>query len=201
MSRIFLFDVDGVLLSGRPLDGASWKTGLKADLAIDPVALHAQFFQPHWPDIVTGKQPIRPLLTASLTAMGSAVTADDLLAYWFENDGRINKDVLTVVRGLRSSGYRVCLATNQEHERSAWVAKTFAGVFNHIYASADLGVAKPDPNFFEAICTAEETEPSNLVFVDDNFENVAAAEALGMRAHTYETPSKLVRWLIRLDRD
>ncbi|MBN9332537.1 MAG: HAD family phosphatase, partial [Devosia sp.] len=92
--KTILMDVDGVLVSGRPQDGAHLFTDLERDLGIPLPLLQSTFFKPHWPDIVTGKKDLMPELAAVLAEIAPDVPAQALVDYWFRNDSRVQPDVL-----------------------------------------------------------------------------------------------------------
>ncbi|MCS6757982.1 MAG: hypothetical protein MO852_01870 [Candidatus Devosia euplotis] len=114
-----MLDVDGVLVSGWPRDGAHIFTDLEADLGIFLDALRREFFKPRWPAIVTGQRALLPELADVLVSIAPNVSDEALAEYWFRNDSRIDPTALEAVAKIRDSGGRVYLATNQEHMRAA----------------------------------------------------------------------------------
>ena len=54
--------------------------------------------------------------------------------------------------------------------------------FERLFFSAELGVRKPDPESFRRVTLLLDTEPGNILFVDDGAANVDAARAAGWRA-------------------
>ena len=198
MIKLYLFDVDGVLLDGRPLDGKPWKSTLKDDLGIDPSELKRLFFKPHWQSIVTGKKKIIPYLDDALHKMETPTTATGLLDYWFSNDGRQVSACVALLEGLHDAGKKVGLATNQEFRRADWIKKAFMGKFSEFYSSSEIGHAKPDLKFFQAILDSEGCDPSEVAFVDDSLENCNAAAEIGMQIHHFQTPDALALWLADL---
>ena len=53
--RTIMLDVDGVLVRGRPQDGAHLFTDFESDLGIPLELLQREFFASRWSAIVTGK--------------------------------------------------------------------------------------------------------------------------------------------------
>lgn len=56
------------------------------------------------------------------------------------------------------------------------------GIFDHIFISAEMKTYKPDPEIFQIVINSLGQDPSELVFVDDFPENIAAAREAGMNA-------------------
>jgi putative hydrolase of the HAD superfamily len=182
MARTLMLDVDGVLI--HPRCGPHWSSRLERDLGINPAALHASFFVPCWEKIVTGRASLPDCLAACLPAIAPAVTPSRLMAYWFEQDSRIDHEVLQGIVALRALGMPVYLATNQDHARMRYLLDTLAlrPCIDGWFHSAALGERKPQQAFFAAIQAHLAVPAPDLVLVDDSAENVAAARAAGWQA-------------------
>ncbi len=185
---VLLIDVDGVVVTGRIPDGAHWFTDLHNDFDFDKSSLITHFFTPFWADIVTGRDALLPRLEEALAKMGSNTKATYLRDYWFSKHARLNQKVLDWIRAKRDAGHRIMLATNQDHSRADYLMNTLRlnAYCDGIYYSAALGVAKPNPAFFQSICQAEGTAPGDLTLIDDTIANVEAAKAFGCKAHHYK---------------
>jgi glucose-1-phosphatase len=55
-------------------------------------------------------------------------------------------------------------------------------LFDLVYASHKMGIAKPDQNFYRYILGQENIDAAESCFIDDTRENVDAAAQLGMKA-------------------
>lgn len=182
--KVLMMDVDGVLVSGRPADGRHLFAELEADLGLSPDRLRETFFTPYWEAIVTGREGLTERLAPVLAAIAPKVPAERLIAYWFENDSRVDHAVLPVVKRYRERGVPVFLATNQEHLRADYLMRT-VGLGAHvdgIIYSAALGYRKPDAQFFERAAAVAGAAPEDIVLVDDTPANVEAARRNGWHA-------------------
>lgn len=182
--RAIMMDVDGVLVAGRPHDGAHLFTDLEKDLGIPLEELQREFFAPRWPAIVTGQKPLLTELAEVLAQIAPLVSAETLMDYWFRNDSRIDTRVLQSMDELRARGDRVFLATNQEHLRADYLMKNM-GLAEHvdgIFYSAAIGHRKPSPVFFARAAEGAGVPAEHIVLVDDTEENVLAAREAGWRA-------------------
>ncbi|MEJ6404485.1 HAD-IA family hydrolase [Yoonia sp. 2307UL14-13] len=200
---VLLVDVDGVLIFPNDPDATHWTANLKRDVGFERKALSDHFFRPFWKDIVTGKDTLMPRLEQALQAMGSTVKATDLRDYWFANDARRNVPLIAWVDAQRDAGHRVMLATNQEHERAAYIMDTI-GLSAHcdgIYYSAALGMAKPNALFFHEISKREGRPLQDMIFIDDTKANVEAARAEGLLAihYTGQPPDQLTTAIVSGD--
>ncbi|WP_117193019.1 HAD-IA family hydrolase [Rhizobium terrae] len=182
--KVLMVDVDGVLVHGRPADGLPFATYLERDLGLPVEVLQREFFKPYWPDIVTGREPIEPRLTDVLSRIAPHLEAETLLQYWFENDSRLDEQLLTDLAALRETGVALYLATNQEHRRAAWLLGKLglAARFDGIFYSAKLGHRKPGLDFFRLATAETGVSPPDIGFIDDAAENIEGARLFGWNA-------------------
>ena len=103
-------------------------------------------------------------------------------ARWDEMIGGGLADGIALVEALHNAGYPLFGLSN-------WSAEFFARTrlkfpvferFQHIVLSGVVHLVKPDPAIFHHLFTAIERKPEEIVFLDDNPANVAAAQALGV---------------------
>lgn len=149
--KALMLDVDGVLIL-HP-DPGGWSSNLERDLGISKETLQNAFFAKHWHDIVVGRADLHPTLDAALAEIGTGVSSERLVDYWFEHDAHVNHDLLDALVALQSAGPELHLATVQDHARARylWHVLGFKRHFTAMHYAADLGVAKPDARFFACI--------------------------------------------------
>ncbi|WP_144833241.1 HAD family hydrolase [Microbacterium sp. BH-3-3-3] len=101
----------------------------------------------------------------------------------------IYPDVMESLQRLRDAGLDVGIAGNQPRRiaadlRDAGVEADFVG------SSADWGIRKPAPGFFEHVVTAAGQPPERILYVGDRLDNdVLPARAAGMKtAHIRRGP-------------
>ncbi len=61
----------------------------------------------------------------------------------------------------------------------------FNTIFQRVFVSSEMGVVKPQPEFYEQILAGIEVPVSEILFVDDRQRNVDGAIAVGMQGYTY----------------
>jgi FMN phosphatase YigB (HAD superfamily) len=89
-------------------------------------------------------------------------------------------DAVPTLKVLRDNGYSLGVMANQP-----LVAAAFMGTLpvDKIAASAEWGVAKPDPRFFERVASEVGAAPRRIAYVGDRVDNDALpAKAAGMLA-------------------
>ncbi len=61
----------------------------------------------------------------------------------------------------------------------------FDGIFKHVFVSSEMGVIKPQPEFYARLLSAVNVSAGEILFVDDRKPNVDAAIAAGMQSYHY----------------
>ncbi|MFP8904063.1 HAD-IA family hydrolase [Streptomyces atacamensis] len=77
----------------------------------------------------------------------------------------------------------------REREEAAY---GFGALVDRIVYSHEIGVLKPDPRAYEAVCAAMGARPGGCLFVDDAPENVEAAREFGMWARLHEDNARTI---------
>ncbi len=130
---------------------------------------------------------------ASVEALARAHPADAaaILIWrdrWPETFDPVIAGSVRLMRTLRAKGVANYALSNFGAETFAMgeVKHPFLTEFDARFISAHLGVNKPDAAIYAAVEAAVPFAPSELVFVDDKAENIAAAHARGWRGHVFD---------------
>ncbi|MCR5687855.1 MAG: HAD family phosphatase [Lachnospiraceae bacterium] len=82
---------------------------------------------------------------------------------------------------LKSAGYRICILSNfskkafEESRELDYVKKADIAVISY-----QVRMIKPDPAIYRYLLDTYGIDPKEAVFIDDNADNIAAAEKLGI---------------------
>ena len=103
---------------------------------------------------------------------------------WHSEDEVPYPDAVPTLRELKRRGYKLGVIANQDYGTEMrlknWNLLRF---FEVIAASAELGMAKPDPAFFEWALKQADCSPQNAVMVGDRMDNdMEPANRLGMHS-------------------
>lgn len=175
--RHVLLDADGVV---QDLPGGWWDAF--APFMAEPEALFARLSLDEQA-CIRGEGPFLPVLAEHLEALGVTASAQEVYdAVWCNIE--IDPHVVALVGRLRASGVGVHLATNQNPERAAYMRAELNHdeTFETSFYSCELGLAKPDAEFFTRILDTLHARPDEVAFVDDSERNVLAARDVGMSA-------------------
>jgi putative hydrolase of the HAD superfamily len=191
-----IIDLDGVLRSwaGQGTTAIERRHGLPAG-SLPAVAFAPERLVP----AVTGRvtdAAWRAGVAEELTRRHGA-GGEDAVREWSAPVGEVDAAVLAVVRAQRRVRTVALLSNATDRLRSDLRALSLDHEVDAVFSSAELGVAKPDPEVFRRVCAALGRAPEQCLFVDDSAGHVAAAVALGLRGHHYRSVAGLSDFLDR----
>jgi putative hydrolase of the HAD superfamily len=182
MIRHVLFDADGVV-QDMPV---TWYEAMEPYVG----ERAREFLHETWRDelpMLAGEGDYFPVLAKTLADYGVETAAEDVYAsVWLSLD--VDAGSVALIGALRSAGYGVHLGTNQEKRRAAHMrtALGYDDLFDVSCYSCDLGIAKPDPEFFKRATTLINAAPSEVLFIDDSLRNVQGAQTAGLQAEQWQ---------------
>lgn len=182
-----VFDIGGVLIE---LDGLpSIATLLNSDLAHD--VLYKRWMAA--PSVIaheTGKMTPEAFSHAVVKEMDFPLSPADFLenfASWIVD---VFPNAIELVKDL-SQRCTVAALSNTSPPHWERVASTgLAQHFDHLFLSHEIGHLKPHPSSFQIVTEQLDCPASEVVFFDDNLDNVNAAIAFGFDAHQVFNPDQ-----------
>ncbi len=178
-----IFDFGNVLIEIDPARSieAFQTLGAQTDLHLD-----ADFFH----GFETGALSAAGFRDALRGQLGRAASRSSLDTAWNALLLEIPPKTLSVLRSLRTQGYRLALLSNTNPIHIDEVRRRlgpfgygeFARCFERIFYSYEMGLRKPDPAIYAAVDRELGiTTPAEVLFIDDNSANIASAAAYGWR--------------------
>ncbi len=99
-----------------------------------------------------------------------------------------------IFKALKESGkYKIYALSNWSAETFE-IAKQkfeFLSWFDGMVVSGLERIRKPDPAFYNLLLTRYQVKPEEAVFIDDNYRNILAAEALGIQSIHFTSAEEL----------
>ncbi len=94
------------------------------------------------------------------------------------NSIEIYENVMQAVQTYRSAGIRCHIASDRQVLRAWHMSEVlnYKSLFDREFYSCFIGVAKPRAAFFEKVLDALNCDGSEVLFMDDRVENIAAAK-------------------------
>ena len=88
----------------------------------------------------------------------------------------VRKELLNILPKLARK-YDLALCTNNVREwRTSWQSLIPINAFKYIFDSSEMGVRKPELEYFDKVEKVSACSGSDILFIDDRCENVVAAE-------------------------
>ena len=120
--------------------------------------------------------------------------ADFMGDVWREYLGTANTELIDYARRLRPR-YRTGIVSNsfvgaREREQAAY---GFEDLVDEIIYSHECGMSKPDPGIYALACERLQTDPAQMVLLDDSGPCVAGARQAGIQAVLYRDNAQAIR--------
>jgi putative hydrolase of the HAD superfamily len=189
MIKAVIFDLDDVLIYRTAY--FSKRLGLSEEKI-------NSFFGGVFQDCLTGKADLKEELPKVMKEWGWEKSMEELLEFWFVDEKNLDEKMIEYIHGLKNKGVKVFIGTNNERHRLEYLEKEIGlgNIFHKVYGSYLVGYVKPDPAFYNHILQEQGLEKDEVLFWDDNAENIASAQKFGIRAEiftTYENFEKKMR--------
>ena len=203
MIKAILCDTEGVLLTGET---ERFSAKYAREKGFDVAELD-DFFKNYFPLTLVGKAQLDDVMWQHRQAwhLASKDEMDALLQVWRADNGGIIAENVAAINNAKHNGIFCCASTNQEIGRGEYFYNTVlpSGLFDAIYISAAVGAKKPSKEYFHFVVNdlAEKgviNDPGELLFVDDDQENIDGANEVGIVATLYDRAENLSEILRRL---
>ncbi|MCQ1951332.1 HAD family phosphatase [Arthrobacter sp. zg-Y859] len=95
----------------------------------------------------------------------------------------LNPRTMGVLETLHSEGANLALLSNMPDgmSRRYSAESPWAQYFSKLYFSGRMGLVKPDRQIFERVVAGLGAAPEDIVFIDDNTQNISMARTMGFR--------------------
>ncbi len=107
-------------------------------------------------------------------------------------DSFANPEMFALVDRLKQKQLPMILFSNMDaiparHFREMGLFEPFD---RHIFAF-EIGAAKPDPKAYQILLQELDLPPEDIIFIDDQPDNIRAAQAIGMKVVLFQSASQL----------
>ena len=185
MTKAILFDLDGVVIILGKGKKFSERLSEKLNLPLEKIS---EFFTNDFSECSYGRADLKEKISPYLVKWGYNGTVEDLLNFWFEDEGAPDEEVLKEVASLRAAGVKCYIATRQEKYRKEYLLNKVGlkDSFDGIFCTCDIGYNKSEKGYWDYVFDKLRVKPEEIMFFCDGKKNVATAESLGVQAYFYE---------------
>lgn len=186
----YLIDLDNTLLHTYYFDNSGkisfhWTKNFEKDFNKSISILDDFFAGLFKPDI-----NLNHYVTAFLKKHQINMEPESFLTYWLSRDNNQNQNLWSWICNQKQKGHHFSIASNQPEIRMSYLWQNrpeWHPVFDHVFTSDRLGVAKPDPAFFISAQKTLQTPFQEICLIDDNPDNCQTARQLNMKAILFQT--------------
>jgi putative hydrolase of the HAD superfamily len=115
------------------------------------------------------------------TRVGERLDCPAAVEEWGRFRGRVDPDAIALVAAVRAGGWTVGLLSNATTRLAEDLdVLGIADRFDHVFNTAELGVAKPDHEVYRRVVEALGVAPDHIVFTDDTPDWAHAATEVGL---------------------
>lgn len=183
---IYLIDLDGVTVNR-----ADFFSNRARDLY--PTANHEAikdfFVGGEYKKTALGEIELKESLNKVLPSWNTGVDTNTVLNDWFNGENEINQGAINKIQKLRKTGHKCVIVTDHSEYRKndVWGSLGMKDYFDGVIASSDLGFTKDKPEFFtKTLERLNISDVGEVAFIDDDPENVAVAESVGIKSVVYQ---------------
>ncbi len=147
-------------------------------------------------DVITGRSTLRDVSRKLKRDLGYTGSDADFERAWLEPYSEPMPGMAELL-GKLSTTHRLVLLSNVDRYYFDVVRALHPelGCFEQCLLSCDLGLAKPDPEIFQAVSRLTGVSAERCWFTDDTRANIDAAASLGFRTHHFRSVDALAREL------
>ena len=127
-------------------------------------------------------------------------TINDMVEMDLASWKNINAGTVALAEEIKKAGYTLGILSNMPHEFLNWARKNnpVFPLFDMGLFSCEVNLLKPEKAIYEKLISLTGAEAGELVFFDDNHENVSSARELGINAFLWKDPGSARRELLTL---
>lgn len=103
----------------------------------------------------------------------------------------LNEELLKHLADLKSK-YRLFIFTSETIQDDSSLQPFLSPLFETIFSASKLGIDKKTPSAYESIAHKIGVAPKEILYVDDNLDNVHAAQKAGMECIHYTNNAQLL---------
>ena len=118
---------------------------------------------------------------------------------------KFDKKLIDIILKLKNKGFKTVLLSNANSAffiRKVYTTyKEFKNLFDDIIISSDIYMVKPDKEIYLYTLKKINAKPEEVLFIDDNKENVNSALSLDMNGFIYTDVDSLIEYIKNLGID
>ncbi len=189
MITAVLFDLGNVLV---PFDPEQLVRNFSAAVGMEPEEIHDLALGHLKAEFETGARSPDAFRDAICMALNCQLTEEEFVPLW-SDIFEANEPIFDFFRQVRRTR-RTYLVSNTDPYHMRWILEHWPELAkcDGMALSYELGLLKPDPEFFDAVIERFGLTPAACLYIDDLAESVQAGRDAGFHAVLYKNPTQLL---------
>lgn len=200
MIKTIIFDLGGVLLSDAIIYSKNEYTDFSETLKLTGInkELVKKIWRKHWQKMKYGEEDIDSFWEEFSSYLKKGVSLDEVIET-YNSQILIKMDIFEFVKKLKKKYLLLALANESKKGIDFKINKfKLNNIFSKIYCSAYLHMAKPNKDIFEYVIKDSDINVDEVIFIDNQIENVNVAKKLGIKSILFRNLEQLKRDLTLL---
>lgn len=191
-----IFDLGGVLIEIHP---EKMLAALSACCGGNPQKLQNDFFGETHRQFMSGWITPQKFHSWCVEQFDLQLDFSRFAEIWQMTLGKIRPEVFALVDKL-AARCRLAIASNTDILHWQFVAPQLPGLarFRRVFLSFQMGICKPQTEFFRQVISTLNCRPSACLFIDDSAKNIVAASQMGFATHLFGDGPQLARPLLEM---
>ena len=189
MIKVVLFDIGGVII--KIPENRYYK--YLSEVGSDSSRIAECIINKNGPQLESGAMSINRFNNIMSKELGIPKNKVGWLAF-FKRFGKLNNGITGVIKSLHKN-YKIGFLSNVDKSRYTYALKhqmrPILYLFDYKFASFELGTVKPSHLIYIKVCRLINAKPSEVLFIDNNLDNVISAKEVGMESLHFTTIRKL----------
>jgi HAD superfamily hydrolase (TIGR01509 family) len=170
--KLYIFDMGGVVVQNFDVFGEIYNT----------LKISKEQFEKYSGDnfelLLKGKISAGQFWQFFSKRYGSPIRRDLMKTFFHPT---VDREIVALITEIKHTARVVCGTNVIDSHYDYLLQRKDYDLFDKVYASNKIGIAKPDPNFYWYILEHENRVAADSYFIDDMKENVDAAGELGIK--------------------
>lgn len=179
--KALIFDLGNVIIDISPKNTCDYWADL---CGIDPMELYVAFpFDETYAQFERGEISQEIFMAHVKKCLKIDISEDDFISGWKRILIQIRRNIQELLQELSTSYRIVALSNTNEIHVPMWLemCTPILPYFEKIFSSNEIGFRKPEHNAYQYVLDYLRLPPEQIVFLDDNHENILAAANIGMK--------------------
>ena len=196
--KALIFDLGNVIIDISPKNTCDYWADL---CGIDPMELYVAFpFDETYAQFERGEISPEIFMAHVKKCLKIDISEDDFIGGWKRILIQIRRNIQELLQELSTSYRIVALSNTNEIHVPMWLemCTPILPYFEKIFSSNEIGFRKPEYNAYQYVLDYLHLPPEQIVFLDDNHENILAAANIGMKTIHVNGYEQMVNELKRI---